>query len=821
MTIKSKLLRRIATLAASIPLLALARPASAADKTYEVWEPQQAPNYGAIGGTIVMRGKNYDEHWERWSYPLGNGHTGANVFGRTNDERVQITFKEFHNDGVYKFGGLTNFAELYLNFGHTDVSDYRRSLNLNDAIAHVSYKHEGVTYQREYFVSNPDKVLVIRLTADEPGALSFELDPRVANLTEMHGDSDGRTGSIKVAGDTATLRATHPFFNVTAEAQVKVLHEGGSLTSEQRGLNVALTVRGADAATIIMATDSNYELKPSVFTSPPQEKLAGNPDPHAQVTANLTTAAAEGFAGLRADHLADYHNLFNRVSLDLDTKASKEPTRLLVDAYKHGDKDPYLEELMFHFARYLLIASSREDSLPANLQGNWNQYLYAPWSGGYWHNINVQMNYWPAFGANLAETFEAYINYYKAYRPQAENHATTYVEEFNPTRLSEGPGANGWIIGSGANPYYIPAAGKIHSGPGTGGLVAKLIMDYYRFTQDEDYLREVGYPAMLGISRFYSKALQPEPDGTLLVYPSASPEIRIQTPEQRELIKQFPWAKEKGNGYYVTKGTTFDQGAVWEAYKDALEGAEALGITDDEEPFLATMRHEQPLLDPILIGDSGQIKEFREETEYATFGLPDHRHISHLCPLFPGTLINSEHPEWQEAASKTLDFRGIETRNWAIAHHMNARARLGDADKALEAYQKILADRTFPNLLTWQPPFQVDGTFGALAGVVEMLLQSHEGVIELLPALPTEWDEGSYEGLVARGNFVVDIEWKRGKARTANVTARSGGLCQLAYPGIESARVYDADGERVAAVSTGEGHLAFETREGERFKIRF
>lgn len=819
MKIRTKLLiRPLAAFAAACTLFALSATVSAAPKTYEVWEPQQAPNYGPIGGTVYMRGNDYDENWERWSYPIGNGHTGANLFGRTNDERVQITHKEFHNDGVYKFGGLTNFAELYLNFGHKDVDNYRRSLNLNDAIAHVRYEHEGVTYQREYFMSHPDQVLVIRLTADKPGALSFELDPRVANLNVMHGVSDGRTGSVKVAGDTATLRANHPFFNVTAEAQIKVLHEGGSLTAEQRGLNGALTVRDANAATIIMAIDSNYELKPSVFTSEPQEKLAGNPDPHERVTASLAAAEAKGYAALRADHLADYHNLFNRVSLDLDTKVSKKPTRLLVDAYKHGDKDPYLEELMFHFARYLLIASSREDSLPANLQGTWNQFLYAPWSGGYWHNINVQMNYWPAFSANLAETFEAYIAYYKAYRQQAENHATTYVQEFNPSRLSEEPGSNGWIIGSGANPYYIPAAGRIHSGPGTGGLIAKLIMDYYRFTQDKDYLREVAYPAMLGISRFYSKALQPEADGTLLVYPSASPEIRVQSQAQREFMKQFPWAKEKGNGYYVTKGTTFDQAAVWESYKDALEGAKALGITD--EPFLATIRDEIQRLDPILIGDSGQIKEFREETVYATFGLPDHRHISHLCALYPGTLISSQHPEWQEAASKTLDFRGIETRNWAIAHHMNARARLGDADKALEAYQKLIADRTFPNLLTWQPPFQVDGTFGALAGVVEMLLQSHEGVIQLLPALPTAWDEGSFQGLVARGNFVVDIEWKRGQARKVAITARSSGLCKVAYKGIESAKVYDSKGRRIPSTSTEEMQLQFETTVGETYQIR-
>ena len=816
---RTTILSSIALLITSIAFIPQASVASDANKTYEVWEPQQAPNYGEIGGMIVMRGQNYDEHWERWSYPIGNGHMGANIFGRTDTERVQITHKDFHNDGVYKFGGLTNFAELYIDFDHENVKNYRRSLNLNDAIKQVTYEHEGITYTREYFMNHPDNVLVIRLEADQPGSLTFKLRPEIAHLGRMHFSNDGRTGSAMVEDDTVTLRTNHSFFDVTMEGQFKVINEGGTLTPEIDNERATILVEGADAATIIMAAGSNYVLQPSVFMNPPEKKLAGNPDPHTKVSARLAAAASKGYEGLKTNHLADYHNLFNRVTLDLNTQVSEQPTRLLVDAYTHGDKDPYLEELMFNFARYLLIASSREDSLPANLQGTWNQYLYAPWSGGYWHNINVQMNYWGAMSANLAETFEAYINYYKAYRPQAEKYATEYVQEFSPERVSEEPGGNGWIIGSGANPYYIPAAGRIHSGPGTGGLVAKLIMDYYRFTQDKEYLKDVGYPAMLGISRFYSKALQEQEDGTLLVYPSASPEIRVQSPEQRELMKQFPWAKEAKRGYYVTKGTTFDQAAVWESYKDALEGAEDLGIEDD--PFLDTMRREIQLLDPILIGESGQIKEFREETAYATFGLPDHRHISHLCALYPGTLIDSDHPEWQAAASKTLDLRGIDTRNWAIAHHMNARARLGDAEKAHEAYQKIIAERTFPNLLTWQPPFQVDGTFGSLAGVVEMLLQSHDGFIEILPALPIDWEEGSFEGLVARGNFVVSATWDDGRASRIEITSRAGGECRLSYPSIASATILNKDGPVVDVQFDGENLAAFSTSEGNTYIIDF
>jgi len=233
------------------------------------------------------------------------------------------------------------------------------------------------------------------------------------------------------------------------------------------------------------------------------------------------------------------------------------------------------------------------------------------------------------------------------------------------------------------------------------------------------------------------------------------------------------------------------------------------------------MRREIQLLDPILIGDSGQIKEFREETVYASIGLPDHRHISHLCALYPGTLIDDGNPDWQAAASKTLDLRGNDTRNWAMAHRMNARARLGEAEKAYEVYQKFIAERTFPNLLTWQPPFQVDGTFGSLAGVVEMLLQSHNGVINLLPALPDAWDTGSFSGLVARGNFVVDIDWKNGKANKVAITSRAGRECQIRYPGIDSASIKDPDGKEIEISEKESDQVVFDTIKGTTYTITF
>jgi alpha-L-fucosidase 2 len=335
-------------------------------------------------------------------------------------------------------------------------------------------------------------------------------------------------------------------------------------------------------------------------------------------------------------------------------------------------------------------------------------------------------------------------------------------------------------------------------------------MDYFLFTQDQKFLEEVAYPAMLSLSKFYSKALVPHGE-FLLVEPSASPEQKA-TPEQIEQVTGRP-AKGK---YFITAGCTFDQGFVWETFSDTLALARILGKTD---PFLGTIREQMGRLDPIQVGADGQIKEYREETHYSDIGDPKHRHISHLCPLYPGTLIDSAHPEWMRAASKTLDLRGNKTTGWALAHRMNSRARLGEGDKAHEVYQQFIRERTVPNLWTLHPPFQIDGNLGTMAGVAEMLLQSHEGTIKILPALPKAWNTGSFQGLVARGNFVVSCDWSEGKPTTVSIHSKSGGKCHLASPGIGAATIKDGSGNPVKATSEGNGLIQFETAAGKTYLI--
>lgn len=768
-----------------------------AGKTYTIWEPTPAPNRGGDFDQQT-RGRGYpvDRDWEEWSYPLGNGMLGANVFGRTDVERIQLSEKTVANGSAYGRGGVTNAGELYLELGQDGVENYRRELCLNTAILSVDYAADGVRYQREYFASYPDDVLVVRLTADQAGALNFTVRPEIPYLKAKKPE-DSKSGTVTAAGDTITLAGTIDYYQVNFEIQVKVLPEGGQLLT---GTDT-IAIQDADAVTLIVAADTNYELGPHIFLNEPKEKLDPTMDPHPLVAAKIQRAAKLGFGALKQRHIKDYGRLFDRVAVDLNTTVPDRPTSELLANYKDGNFNPYLEELLFQYGRYLLIASSRPNTLPAHLQGAWSQYEVSPWCAGYWHNINVQMNYWGAFSTNLAETFEAYLDYFEAYKPLAHRYAAAFVaEQQGEDAVAPRPEDNGWIVGTGANAYQISGRSG-HSGPGTGGFTAQLLMDYYDFTQDDAFLRETGYPALLQMSQFFDKALKETDDGLLLISPSASPEI-------------------KHNGeHYLTEGCTFDQGFVWENHNNVLRAAEAIGADD---PFLDVIKSQIPRLDPILIGSSGQIKEFREEEAYGDIGDPQHRHISHLHTLYPGTLITTDKPEWMEAAAVTLNLRGDVSTGWAMAHRMINWARLRNAERARELYRKFIVHKVAPNLWSMHPPFQIDGNFGTMAAVSEMLMQSHEGAIEPIPALPEKWAEaGRFSGLVARGNFEVSAQWEAGQLLELRLTSRSGKDCRIRYPRLADATLVDGSGNPVAFETIGDDTISFPTIEGARYHLNF
>ena len=343
---------------ASVLAVGLTLSASADDtsRTYELWELEPAPNNGRSNWEATKdskRPKSYDRDWERWSYPIGNGYTGVSIFGRTDTERVQITDKTLHNKGIYGKGGLTSFAELFLDFNQDEVKNYRRSLNLNDAIAHVSYEKDGVRYQREYLASYPDNVIAIRLTADQKGALSFTVRPEIPYLALKQ-----RNGKITAAGNLLTLKGSMPLFSCNYEGQIKVLNEGGSLTTDAK--NGAIKVNKADAVTLLITSGTNYRLSAKTFSNAGAKKLNPMSFRTRLFLARMQAAHDLGYAELKKRHLSDYQNLFGRVSVNLNSKPTSDPTHILLEKYQKGKRDNWLEELMFQYGRYLLISSSRK-----------------------------------------------------------------------------------------------------------------------------------------------------------------------------------------------------------------------------------------------------------------------------------------------------------------------------------------------------------------------------------------------------------------------------------------------------------------------------
>ena len=711
--------------------------------------------------------------WDSYSLPLGNGRFGANVFGRLESERIQISEPSLANPYYTPktkarcgscAAGVNSFGEIYLDINHSLASDYERTLDIDRAVAEVKYTYRGVRYQREIFMSNPDGVLVVRLTADKVGSISLGVRaeiPFIREYTVEAGDGLGKSGEVTAEGDVITLYGEMSYYGIRYFGRLKVVADGGTLSTLDYAKRIL--VKDADSVTLIFACDTNYELDESVFLCDEHEdKLKDKIPPESRVVQLVDGASEKSYAELYANHLADYTSLFSRVNVNLGANPddAAKTTDELIREYRAGKRSRYLEALVFQYGRYLLISSSR-DRLPAHLQGIWNAYADTAWSAGYWHNINIQMNYWPIGPTNLAETFLPYVNYAKAYRKKAEAYADAFVARNNPDRLSE-IGDNGWIIGTGCSPYKIDGVERIgHSGPGTGAFTSLLFWDYYEYTGDVEFLREFGYPMLYGMSKFFSKVLV-ERDGAMLVGESASPENR-----------------DKGI-HYKTVGCAFDQQMVYENDKRVLEAAEVLGIVND--PLLDEIRRRIDRLEPVLIGDDGQVKEYREERGYGSIGDPKHRHVSQLVGLYPGTSINENKPEWMSGARVTLRGRGDCPHGWSTAHRLLLWARLSESEEAMRQVNLMLENSIADNLWGVYPPFQIDGNFGYTVGVAEMLISSHNGYVVLLPALPSAWANGEFSGLMARGGFVVDCSWDCGKLTSASVTSKRGGTLRIKLP---------------------------------------
>ena len=701
----------------------------------------------------------YKSAWERYSLPLGNGYFGANVFGRLDVERIQISDPTLTNPYYVPktkprerscAAGVNSMAELLFHFGHKNAENYRMELSLDSAVAKVSYDEGGVHYTRTIFTSHPDRVLVMRLEASERASLSFDAEliiPFVGEYCIEEGDGMGKSGRVSASGGEIAFEGVMEYYGILFGGRMRILCEGGSVRAD----GDKLAVRDADSATVIFTSATNYRLSERAFDSsiPDNERLSDNPAPTALISSLVEYAQNLGYDRLLASHVADYTSLYDRVKINVGENVPEITTDVLLNKYKDGEYSRYLEVLLYQFGRYLMISSSRT-LLPAHLQGIWNAFADSPWSCGYWHNINLQMNYWSVGTANLSELFIPYVNYAKSYMPEARKNADTLVRTSYPHKLSP-DGENGWIVGTGGWPYKIEGF-KMggHSGAGTGAFTALLFWDHFDYTQDVDFLREFAYPALRSMSVLYSKILT-ERDGRYLLLDSASPEIMH-------------------NGeYYHTVGCAFDQQMVYECFKRTARAKEILGIEDSFVDSLADML---PYLDPVLIGDDGQVKEFREETHYATFGEPNHRHISHLVGLYPGTVINESHPEWIEAAKVTLNMRGDKSHGWACAHRLLLWARTGDSKRASDLLRSFISNNVMENLWDWHPPFQIDGNFGYTAAIGEMLVGGYDGNVRILPALPDDWQDGEFSGIASRGGLVFNCRWSGGIITYLDVTSR-------------------------------------------------
>ena len=790
-----------------LAVLLAAGPLAAAPK------PAAEPGYGKGGaeppiayGKAVVEGADAvaapDGRWILWyrqpaadwpeALPVGNGRMGAMVYGGPDVERIQFNEdtlwtgrpQDYQNPGAAEYlpkvrellfadkqreaeqlasqhcmseplrqEAYQPFGDLVLTFpeAHRTVTGYRRWLDLDEASARTAYTAGGVTFTREVIASYPDRVVAVRVTADKPGAVTFD-----AALMTPHTQHE----VVRVSDNTLAVRGqvAHTTKNKTPsemrfEARLMVRADGGSVRVDDG----AVHIEGADAATLVLAAATSYVNYKDISA-----------DPAARCAAVLAKLGDKTYETVRRDHVADHQNLFRRVDIDLGTSdAARNETHERLRTFAEGN-DPHLAALAFQYGRYLLIASSRPGSQPANLQGVWNHRLDPPWDSKYTDNINTEMNYWPAELANLPECHEPLFALLADCAETGARTARTFYD------------CPGWVLHHNTDLWRgtAPINASNHGIWPTGGAwLCQHLWFHYAFTGDEQFLRDRAYPIMKKAAEFFVHFLVDDPvngQGWLVSGPSNSP--------------------ERGG---LVMGPTMDHQIIRGLFGNCIEASRILGVDEDFRNKLIEMRSR---VAPNQVGAEGQLKEWL----YKEAPKDTHRHVSHLWGLHPGDEITRRGtPDIWKAAMKSLEFRGDGGTGWSMAWKINFWARFEDGDHAYRMVANLLrlavkGGGMYPNLFDAHPPFQIDGNFGATSGIAEMLLASHAGELHFLPALPSAWPAGRVTGLCARGAFEVDIAWKDAKLAEAQVLSKRGKAC---------------------TVRLGEKTATFDTVAGKRYRI--